>query len=111
MSCYADSLAKLHPGVACPACRSGEIGHVWSDHLRETPAIFECRNSECPRHEFRVLRLNDRIVHCGTPGRFKPHHRKRAAHPKDHRPRAMENLPPLLDWAIRNGRLRGVERV
>lgn len=111
MSYHADRISKPHPDVTCPACGSGDVRHVWSDHLHETPVIFECGNARCHRPEFGVLRLNGRIVHCGTPGKFRPRSTGHSAVKHANRARAMENLPPALTRTIWDGPLRGVEDV
>jgi hypothetical protein len=100
-----------HEAVRCDACRSLNTRRIWSDCLRTTPAIFECTNPRCQRSEFRVLRLRGKVYQCGVPGVFSPRNRLHSAVEQAHRERAMEGLPDPLDWAIRNGRLRGAEHV
>jgi hypothetical protein len=97
--------------VTCDVCRSHEVSRVWTDALRITPVIFECTNAECPRREFRVMRLRGAIRHVGVPGEFKPRRPIHSAIMFANRSRAMEGLPPLLRWAIDNDRLIGVGHV
>jgi hypothetical protein len=98
-------------GIHCDLCGSDQIRLVFSDHLRTTPLIIECGNPDCPRSEFRVLRLGGRTVHCGVPGDLAPRSAAHSAVQQAQRSRAMSNLAPPLGRAIRGGLLRGVEDV
>ena len=102
---------NVSAGISCDLCGSEQVRLVFSDHLRTTPLIIECGNPECPRHEFRVLRLSGRTVHCGAPGGLAPRSAAHSAVQQAQRARAMSNLAPSLDRAIRGGLLRGVEDV
>jgi hypothetical protein len=100
------------PGsVACDLCGSDQVRLVFSDHLRSTPQIVECGNPGCRRQEFRILRLRGRTVHCGAPRVLAPRSTAHSAVQQAQRERAMSNLAPPLDRAIRGGLLQGVEDV
>jgi len=97
--------------IACDLCGSDQVRLVFSDYLRSTPLIVECVNPGCRRHEFRILRLSGRTVHCGAPGVLAPRSTAHSAVQQAQRSRAMSNLAPPLDRVIRGGLLRGVEDV
>lgn len=97
--------------LVCDVCGSSRVRLVAVDHLASTPAILRCVNDRCQRQEFRVLRQHGQVLHCGAPGSFRPRSSLHSAVKQANRERAMENLPPLLDRAIRHGLLLGVEDV
>ena len=97
--------------IVCDLCRSRWVRRVWSDHLKDTPSIFECGDNSCPRDRFLVLRIRGQVRYCGIPERYRPLRPTHSATQHAFRNEAMSGLSPTFECAIRRGLLKGVEHV